>query len=380
MSSENMERSLLWVLEGVRAMLDRGDRSKGCDLLRRFADMQAFYRKYWNMPQDWAYEKLLQSLDEPADQLVAAAMDSDSRGLKSAAALFAESAARLGNMPHYRLVSASCQRKNSNHDAARAVCRTFEQEHAGYHAAMSELFECDVAERFWPQDYYDLLAEIHQRRQPRVYLEIGVATGKSLALARTGTTALGVDPATAATESLVYHSPENSPQLYKKTSDDFFEGRDVVKEMGRPYFDVAFIDGLHLFDQVLRDFINVEKYAGPDSIVLIHDCLPINAQVATRERTTAFWTGDVWKIIPILLAVRPDLEVVTLPLQPSGVALVRRLDPASKILERQYDALVQHFDALEFPEGWEDLCRMVNVLDDRTAFTLDNYLPAGGWR
>lgn len=380
MGSENMNNSLLWVLEGVQAMLEKGDRPKGCDLLRRLTDMLVFYRKYWNLSADWAYEELLRSLDDPADQLLAAAMDADGRGLKTAAVRFAETAAILGKMPHYRLVSASCLRKNGELEKVRALCRDFEPQQPGYHTAMSEIFECDVAERFWPQDYYDLLADIHRRRQPRVYLEIGVATGKSLALARAGTTALGVDPATAATESLVYHSPENSPQLYKETSDDFFADRDVAKEMGRPCFDVAFIDGLHLFDQVLRDFINVEKFAGPDSVILIHDCLPIDAQVATRERTTAFWTGDVWKVIPILLAVRPDLEIVTLPLPPSGVALIRRLDPSSRILERQYTALVQHFDTLEFPGKWEELCRMVNVLNDRTAFNLDTYLPTGGWR
>ena len=348
--------------------------------MRILSDMVAFYRKYWKLSPDWVFDQLLGSFHEPADQLLAAALDAEGRGMKSAAARYAETAAALGTMPHYRLVSAGCLRKNGDLEQARRICRPFGPEDPGYQAALSELFECDVTEQFWPQDYYDLLAEIHRRRQPRAYLEIGVATGKSLALARTGTTTLGIDPATATTESLIYHSPENRPQLYKETSDDFFAMRDVVKEMGRPCFDVAFIDGLHHFDQVLRDFINVEKYAGPDSVILIHDCLPINAQVATRERTTAFWTGDVWKVIPVLLAVRPDLEVVTLPLPPSGVALIRRLDPASRILERQYAALVQHFDTLEIPAKWEDLCRMVNVLNDRTAFDLDTYLPVGGWR
>ena len=379
MDGNIMNNSLRSVLGGVQATLLH-DKSRSCDIMRILSDMVAFYRKYWKLSPDWVHEELLDSLDGPADQLLAAALDAEGRGMKNAAARYAATAATLGETPFYRLVSASCLRKKGDLEQARSICRHFGPEDPGYQAALSELFECNVAERFWREDYYDLLADIHRRRQPQVYLEIGVATGKSLALARTGTTALGVDPATAATELLIYHSPENRPQLYREPSDDFFANRNVVKEMGRPCFDVAFIDGLHHFDQVLRDFINVEKYAGPDSVILIHDCLPINAEVATRERTTAFWTGDVWKVIPVLLAVRPDLEVVTLPLPPSGVALIRRLDPTSRILERQYTALVQHFDTLEIPGKWEDLCRMVNVLDDRTAFNLDNYLPVGGWR
>lgn len=376
----SIENSLRHVLEAAQSLSARGEKSKSCDFLRMFSDMRAFYRKYWKLCTDSAYEELVQSTGGTADQLLAAALDADSRGLGGAAVRFADAAASLGGLTHYHLIRAALLRKDGDLDQARNLCKGFADGQDGYHAAVSELFECDVAERFWPEDYYDLLAGIHRRRQPRVYLEIGVATGKSLALARTGTNALGIDPATATTESLVYHSPENRPQLYKETSDDFFTDRDVVKEMGRTCFDVAFIDGLHHFDQVLRDFINVEKYAGPDSIILIHDCLPINAQVATRERTTAFWTGDVWKVIPVLLAVRPDLEVVTLPVPPSGVALIRRLDPTSTILERQYAALVQHFDALDFPAESEDLCRTLNVLHDRTAFDLDSYLPSGGWR
>ena len=163
------------------------------------------------------------------------------------------------------------------------------------------------------------------------------------------------------------------------TSDDFFATTDVIKEMGMPFFDVAFIDGLHHFDQVLRDFINVERFAGPDSVVLIHDCLPVDPRVATRERSTAFWTGDVWKIIPCLRATRPDLEIITLPLPPAGLALVRRLDPSSRLLSRQYVNVVEQFDALELPDAWAKRCSMLAVETDQSLFSLDRILPRGGW-
>lgn len=378
-TKNNIEGGFNLVLSQIERVASKGRGISGsCDILRLFGDVLSFYPKYWGQSMDWAYRDLLRLLAEPEDLLMASAMDADGRGLGEAAARFADAAAALGRPPHYRIAAASFTRKNGNLERSREICREVWGEHPGFQAALSELFECDVTERFWPQDYYDLFADLHRLRQPRVYLEIGVATGKSLALARAGTRALGIDPASAELNGLVYHSPENMPQLYKMTSDDFFAQKDVVKEMGTPHFDVAFIDGLHHFDQVLRDFINLERFAGKESVIMIHDCLPINGQVATRERTTAFWTGDVWKIIPCLQAVRPDLDIVTLPLPPSGVALVRRLDSSSMILERQYASLIQHFDPFELPANWNECCRMLNVLMDESAFDLAGYLQKQG--
>lgn len=374
-----IEENLRYALSAIQAMIGEGNTDRINDYLSLFGDMLPFYRKYWNLDLDWAYAELVKILREPADLMLAAAMDAEYRSLGEAAVKFAKAAATLHHGLHYKIFSAASSRKTGKITEAREICREVDQFYPGHQAVMSELFMCDVSEHFWSLDYYDLFAEIHRTYQPRVYLEIGVATGKSLALARLGARALGIDPASAEQAFLSFNSPENDPQLYKMTSDDFFSNMDVTKEMGGPHFDVAFIDGLHHFDQVLRDFINLEKLAGPGSIILIHDCLPINARVAARDRSTWFWTGDVWKVIPCLLAVRPDLEIVTLPVSPSGIALVRRLDPSSRILERQYESLVQHFATLELPDDWGDRCNLLNVHMDQAAFKLDEYLPPKGW-
>ncbi|MBF0375731.1 MAG: class I SAM-dependent methyltransferase, partial [Alphaproteobacteria bacterium] len=179
-----------------------------------------------------------------------------------------------------------------------------------------------------------MIACFHEWLKPALYLEVGVATGRSLALARPPGVAIGIDPAPAITETMAAET-----RLFTMTSDAYFASQPT------PPIDLAFIDGMHSFDQALRDFINIERLCRPESVILIHDCWPRDAQTATRERRTMFWTGDVWKLIPILRATRPDLFVRTLTTPPSGLGVVTRLDPSSTVLADHYDRLVaEHMD------------------------------------
>jgi hypothetical protein len=192
------------------------------------------------------------------------------------------------------------------------------------------------------RSYLELLGPIHARLRPRTYVEIGVAGGHSLATARPETLALGVDPAMSIAVPVRART-----KLFPLSSDQFFRECDVRTELaGRPV-DLAFIDGLHLFEQALQDFINLERYCAPRSVVLLHDCLPADRETSTRERRTDFWTGDVWKIVPCLSRYRPDLFVRTLDVPPTGLTVIRNLDPSSSLLTELYDRLCEEFIPLD---------------------------------
>lgn len=179
-----------------------------------------------------------------------------------------------------------------------------------------------------------MIGRFHDWLKPACYLEVGVASGRSLALAHPPTLAIGIDPAPAIAVTMTAET-----HLFTMTSDDYFAQHQT------PPVDLAFIDGLHSFDQALRDFVNVERLCGRHSVILIHDCWPRDAESASRDRRTLFWTGDVWKVIPILRAMRPDLFVRTLTTPPSGLGVVTRLDPSSTVLADHYDRLVaEHMD------------------------------------
>ena len=68
------------------------------------------------------------------------------------------------------------------------------------------------------------------------------------------------------------------------TSDEFFANEAAFLE--RRGIDVALIDGLHTYGQVVRDVENTLRYLRDDGIIVLHDCNPGRASVAPPRRRT----------------------------------------------------------------------------------------------
>lgn len=210
--------------------------------------------------------------------------------------------------------------------------------------------------------YLDVMSMIHVHVQPRTYIEIGVESGQSIALALPETRAIGVDPEPKISVPL---GPQT--RIFAERSDDYFSGHDVRAELGGLPLDLAFIDGMHQFEFALRDFMNIERLSSPDSTVLVHDCFPLSRLTAERERRTMFWSGDIWRLIVLLKKHRPDLAVNVIATAPTGLGVIRRLDPGSRVLHERYQEIVREslaidYAALEpdkqgmlglFPNDWE---------------------------
>jgi Methyltransferase domain len=199
----------------------------------------------------------------------------------------------------------------------------------------------ETRERFPGPAYWPVLAAIHAHLQPANYVEIGVDQGISLAQALPQTPCIGVDPEPKIDRELP------SAQIYALTSDEFFARYDLSDLLGGPVA-LAFIDGLHLFEQVLADFNNLEAHSTPNTVVLLHDCMPLDEATASRERTTDFYTGDVWKATMALRRYRPELDMAIVPTLPSGLCMVRGLDRASRTLERELPGIIDEYRDLGF--------------------------------
>ncbi|MDK9694016.1 MAG: methyltransferase domain-containing protein [Sulfurimonas sp.] len=187
-------------------------------------------------------------------------------------------------------------------------------------------------------NYIDVIQKIHDVLNPKFYLEIGVRFGRSLKIAKCDS--IGIDPVPDVSVVL-----KENHKLFKMTSDDFFEFC-VDAELKNRKIDLAFIDGMHLFEFVLRDFINIEKYASSNTVVIIDDVNPNHSIQASRERKSRVWTGDVWKIKKCLEKYRPDLNIVNLDTLPTGLLVISNLKPNNKVLEQKYNPIVREFTSL----------------------------------
>ena len=183
-------------------------------------------------------------------------------------------------------------------------------------------------------DYLEVLRQIHESVEPASYLEIGVRHGRSLALA--ACPAIGVDPAPQVSVTL----PE-SARVMETTSDRFFE--DGPGDLLPSAPDLVFIDGMHLFEFALRDFMHVEHLSTPATVVVIDDIFPNHPGQADRERKTRVWTGDVWKLYLCLQENRPDLSLLALDTAPTGLLLISGLDPHNRVLWERYNPLVKKY-------------------------------------
>jgi hypothetical protein len=225
--------------------------------------------------------------------------------------------------------------------------------------------------------YLEFLSRMQDALDPGTYLEIGIRNGNSLSLARCPS--VGIDPDFTLTAELA------APVwLFRTTSDEYFtRPKPLAPFDGRP-IDFAFIDGMHLFEYALRDFINVEKNSAPWTVVVLDDMFPANVDQAARNRHTKAWTGDVFKIIELFRERRPDLQLTFVNTTPTGLVIISGLDSTNRVLEEQYDEIVATMvrdDPQEVPDA---IIKRQGAVSPAEALALDMWTelrsarPGGG--
>jgi hypothetical protein len=206
-------------------------------------------------------------------------------------------------------------------------------------------------------DYLMWLQRLHVALAPSTYLEIGVATGRSLAVARPPTRAIGVDPVPK-----INCDFKTETHLYTEMSDEFFSRGHLARLLDGDPLALAFIDGGHLFEQALKDFINIEGHCGPRSVVLMHDTVPLDEVSQQRERQTNFYSGDVWKAVLCLKHYRRDLDIFTIATPWTGLTVITGLDPTSRVLADCYDDMVRRFADGQFEDFEHRFDAQLNIV------------------
>ncbi len=137
------------------------------------------------------------------------------------------------------------------------------------------------------------------------YLEIGVDAGDTFRFVSAAYKA-AVDP------NFKFEPPPNTAvvEYFPMTSDEFFARSGAARRR----FDVVYVDGLHTFEQTLRDIMNALLVLNHGGVVIVDDILPLSFHASLSSLDEAFqvrdhlaasqpnltgdntWMGDVYKV------------------------------------------------------------------------------------
>jgi len=138
----------------------------------------------------------------------------------------------------------------------------------------------------------ELINYLIEKSQAKSYLEIGICDGTNHKKIKCSSK-VGVDPVSSS--NCVTH---------KETSDSFFS-------KNKKNFDIIFVDGLHVNEQVYRDITNSLKFLNKNGFIVCHDMNPTSElhQQVPRPKGQRQWNGDCWKSWTKLRTERNDLSM-----------------------------------------------------------------------
>ncbi|MCG5057285.1 MAG: class I SAM-dependent methyltransferase [Limnoraphis sp. WC205] len=206
--------------------------------------------------------------------------------------------------------------------------------------------------------YKTFLPKLHEIVKPNNYLEIGIRHGYSLSLSPLAKK-IAIDPSYG--ESDMQFDVQNTT-FFKMTSDDFFKNYNV-HDYFKNSFDLGYIDGMHLFEYALRDFINLEKASNQSSIIIIDDVIPRTEEEANRQPSGGAWTGDVWKIISCLAEYRQDLasQMILAKSEPTGCLIIVSPDNKNSVLFDNYDKIINKYLSDDYPVMPDEKIQNISV-------------------
>ena len=137
----------------------------------------------------------------------------------------------------------------------------------------------------WENSNYDrivIINKIANKIKAKKYLEIGCDLNQVFNKIQCENKT-GVDPLRGGT--------------IKDTSDNFFKGN-------TDKFDLIFIDGLHTYDQILKDFENSFNCLNDGGYIIMHDLMPRTWLEEHVPRISNNWCGNVWKLSFLLKDIK----------------------------------------------------------------------------
>lgn len=219
-------------------------------------------------------------------------------------------------------------------------------------------------------DRITFIQEIINRKKAKTYLEVGVAGGDIFLKIR-AKNKIAVDPKFMISKkrkirSILKYFPNIFNKYYEVTSDDFFKTNLSIFTYD---LDVVFIDGLHTYNQSLKDAQNCLRFLKEDGIIIMHDCNPPFASAAYPAMSwehaeslqlagwTGAWCGDVWKTIAYLRSTQSNLRICVLDFD-YGLGIITKGIPESIL-----DYSKEDIDKLSYTDLEKNRRKILNLKD-----------------
>lgn len=150
------------------------------------------------------------------------------------------------------------------------------------------------------------------------YLEVGVLEGQTFDQVP-ATRKVAVDP-------MFRFDPVEAArtrpgcEYHPVPSDEYFDRIVGADEQ----FDVIYLDGLHTFEQILRDLLNSLPHLQPRGVIVVDDTRPPTHLSAIPDRqdfltikkrtasTDSRWMGDVFRVVYFVETFLPELSFATI--------------------------------------------------------------------
>ena len=222
--------------------------------------------------------------------------------------------------------------------------------------------------------------------EPR-YLEIGVNRGETFHILKAGRK-VAVNP------KFLFdaHARESSSsaEYYEVPSDEFFGTyHDGAK------FDVIFVDGLHTFDQTLRDLLNSAMVLAERGVIIVDDVIPNSydaslrdfSQIAalrtqTRElgllwQTDGSWMGDVYKVPFFIDQFMQQMSFATVAENHGQSVVWRQVRSSDELTKADFDGIsrLDFRDTVLSRSRFRLRSLQEIVLDVRRAYDLSDASP-----
>ncbi len=232
----------------------------------------------------------------------------------------------------------------------------------------------------------NLIQDAINKVKAKRYLEIGVFKGFSFLKIKCQNK-IGVDPKIMISKkqyikSYLTNLSNLNNKFYEMKSDDFF---DENRKSSDPFYpEVVFIDGLHTFQQSLKDVVNTLNIIDRDGYIIVHDCNPPSeassvkalsvdeAKIICENKNISGWNdewcGDVWKTILYLKDNFDDLLVRVIDTD-YGLGIIKKTTKSKK----KYKVLdnLNKYEKLSFSDlekNKEEILNLTSVKDVPSLF------------